>query len=471
MKKTLITLIIVLGCFGFLEAQSVQKPEQVYKRYTFADIIENDTMFAEMTLEGTFHYNVQNLVSRYECYMTYGFYGNSYYRKNYWYDSDSRIIKYSYDGWDGGGIYGVDSIYYVYENGLLSYSKKLYVNKWGGWYYTDSIRYYYDNEGNVNHIDNYVKNDPGDDWWLGGVTNHYPTGNGKEVIITKYHLPNAIQFQETMHYGLEGELLDDCTERYNISGKLTSGERITYSYENGCCHSKTTQKWVLSDSCWVNDSHLVFNYNNLGIKTEEVAQTWVNDQWQNAQRTHWEANEEGIMQSITYEAWADSTFINSKRVEYHYDENGLCTSMDGLVWYEEGWVHGIAGINGIGGSNERIFWDESLRFEDNLIRASSFSFTTTTISWQTLYYDIEENDNPTKNLFSVYPNPANGTLFVETQNLASLPDQTYRITNMIGQTILSGHIASRTQQINIDSLPAGLYFISVGNATQKIVVQ
>ena len=76
-----------------------------------------------------------------------------------------------------------------------------------------------------------------------------------------------------------------------------------------------------------------------------------------------------------------------------------------------------------------------------------------------------------ENHFSVYPNPANTVLFVETQNFASLPDQTYRITNMLGQTLLQGNITSETQQINIESLPAGLYFISVGNMTQKFVVK
>ena len=404
MKKTLITLSIILGCIGILKAQFIQKPEKIFKRYTYADIFDNDTILQEMKLTGTFHYNDRGAISSYECAIDYGNYGNAYYRKNYWYDNHLHIIKYSYSGYDGGGLYGADSVYYIYDNDLLSYTKKLYVNKWGGWYYTDSIRYYYDDEGNVNHIDNYVKNDPGDDWWLGGVTNHYPTENGEEVITTKYHLPNAIQFQETMHYDLEGELLYDCTERYNFSGIQTSGDRITYSYEDGLCHSKTTQKWVLSDSCWVNDSYLVFNYNNLGIKTEEVAQTWVDDQWQNTQRTHWEMDENGIMLSITYEIWTDSLFINSKRVEYQH-ENGQCIGMVGLVWSGESWVLGMAGVNGVGGNNERIFWDESLRTEDNLIRATHHSFTNVTIIWQTVeiefprlsewYYELKWDDGST----------------------------------------------------------------------------
>ena len=71
----------------------------------------------------------------------------------------------------------------------------------------------------------------------------------------------------------------------------------------------------------------------------------------------------------------------------------------------------------------------------------------------------------------VYPNPANDVLFVETRLIASLPDQTYRITNMMGQTLLQGTITEEIQQINIGNLPAGLYFLSLSGQTVKFVVR
>ena len=71
----------------------------------------------------------------------------------------------------------------------------------------------------------------------------------------------------------------------------------------------------------------------------------------------------------------------------------------------------------------------------------------------------------------VYPNPANNILFVETRLIASLPDQTYRITNLIGQTLLTGNISAETQQIDISTLPSGMYFINVGETTLKFVIR
>ena len=73
--------------------------------------------------------------------------------------------------------------------------------------------------------------------------------------------------------------------------------------------------------------------------------------------------------------------------------------------------------------------------------------------------------------FKVYPNPANGVLFVETECTPSLPVETYRIMNPIGQTVMQGQITSEKQQIDVRNLSNGVYFITVGGATRKFVVE
>ena len=83
----------------------------------------------------------------------------------------------------------------------------------------------------------------------------------------------------------------------------------------------------------------------------------------------------------------------------------------------------------------------------------------------------EDGPSTGSGTFTVYPNPTNGILFVETRRATSLPDQTYRIINLKGQTILSGSINTDKQQINIANLPEGIYFISVGKTTLKFVVK
>lgn len=88
--------------------------------------------------------------------------------------------------------------------------------------------------------------------------------------------------------------------------------------------------------------------------------------------------------------------------------------------------------------------------------------------YQQLHNGSPSTDSET---LTVYPNPVSGILFVETLHAPSLPAETYRITNLMGQTLLQGSINTENQQIDIANLPAGMYFINVGEQTAKFVVK
>ena len=93
-----------------------------------------------------------------------------------------------------------------------------------------------------------------------------------------------------------------------------------------------------------------------------------------------------------------------------------------------------------------------------------------------LHNGIEEDGPSTgSEAFTVYPNPANGILTVSVR-LPQCDNPTtgqteYQISNLMGQTLLQGRISAETQQIDISTLPAGMYFINVGKQTEKFVVR
>ena len=66
----------------------------------------------------------------------------------------------------------------------------------------------------------------------------------------------------------------------------------------------------------------------------------------------------------------------------------------------------------------------------------------------------------------LYPNPTNGTLYIESQGDAS----TFNISNMLGQTVMSGNIADN-QIIDVSGLDDGMYFICIGQRMVKFVVR
>ena len=86
-------------------------------------------------------------------------------------------------------------------------------------------------------------------------------------------------------------------------------------------------------------------------------------------------------------------------------------------------------------------------------------------------HGIDENGPSTgSETFAVYPNPTNGILTIHHSSFI-IPNSEFRITNLMGQTLLTGQITAENQQINVSSLPQGMYFISVGDVTRKFVVR
>ena len=90
-----------------------------------------------------------------------------------------------------------------------------------------------------------------------------------------------------------------------------------------------------------------------------------------------------------------------------------------------------------------------------------------------LHHGLDEPMDDTA--FAVYPNPANNVLTVAVRlphcDSPTSEQNKYCITNLMGQTLLNGLITTEKQQINIESLPAGMYFITIDGATQKFVVK
>ena len=72
--------------------------------------------------------------------------------------------------------------------------------------------------------------------------------------------------------------------------------------------------------------------------------------------------------------------------------------------------------------------------------------------------------------FTVYPNPANDLIAIETPYY-DVSTREYRITNLTGQTLLTGLLPAETHQINVSSLPAGLYFLTIGNVSTKLMIR
>ena len=167
-----------------------------------------------------------------------------------------------------------------------------------------------------------------------------------------------------------------------------------------------------------------------------------------------------------------------------YDGNNNCTNISEYSGYDNNtgqWLYlnkefgfvydSTVNINNIAGLSS--FWKEY--FDLDIPLFNELQLVTIdmgdVIQYDFYYSNSTGLDEPTDGVFAVYPNPATGVLFVETHGRGSLPDQTYHITNLMGQTVQTGSLNGETQQIDVSGLPQGMYFIILGEGTRKFVVE
>ncbi|MBR6847857.1 MAG: CotH kinase family protein [Bacteroidales bacterium] len=86
-------------------------------------------------------------------------------------------------------------------------------------------------------------------------------------------------------------------------------------------------------------------------------------------------------------------------------------------------------------------------------------------SWVAQYSFEAVAEHSASEEFSMYPNPADGMITI----VGGCGE--YRITNVMGQILRTGLINSDLQQIDISRLPAGMYFVTIGKTTKKLVVK
>jgi hypothetical protein len=114
------------------------------------------------------------------------------------------------------------------------------------------------------------------------------------------------------------------------------------------------------------------------------------------------------------------------------------------------------GVNGL-----RCYWNYG-----NLV------FTVNRDDCDAIYAELHNGlEEPTEIPFAIYPNPTDGILVVETFPETSLTTNEYRITNLMGQTVLTGSLTAEPQQINVSNLPKGMYFITISGTTRKFMAR
>ena len=278
----------------------------------------------------------------------------------------------------------------------------------------------------------------------------------------------------------DGLLQATATYIVNASGEWEGNGRTEYHYDgDGLCTEEIESEWA---GYWNTLNKTVYHYEAQQCY-EKIEYGWDGDGWNERYKNSYDYDTSGnlLCEIEFYYNPEIQDWTHISKYEYLFDASNNCT--DYYEYYYlvalETWSlqetyhisYGTPGIESIAGL--ALYWDlfgwnipiqnkveQLIMDEDGEYYYLDFNYSST-----------DGIDEPMAGVFGVYPNPTDGVLVIETQSIASLQGQTYRISNMMGQVLLQGLIADERQRIDVAALPQGMYFITVGEGTRKIVVK
>ncbi len=359
-----------------------------------------------------------------------------------------------------------------------------YRNGTNGWYVCFSREYTYDDLDRVISIRMYEE---------GAVKKTEYSYNEQSLLseaIQSYYNGTNWHFQNKYNY------------EYDEAGNQTLF--IQYNYKNDDWVEEEKKIWEYEDGlpqsmlrCLVGYAFekTLYSYNAQGL-CDEMTRCYHNTEpgstveWGAYNKERYEYDNAGnLLTRVSLRPITNSDeWYYSEKTELAYDENNNCTSIGIYNGYDsetEQWTISrlvldftfdrTINIDNVAGFS--LFWDHWLDDFDlsvpvfNELQHISSDGWGQTNQWDFYYSSFNGLDEPTEDVFAFYPNPTNGVLFVETHGRASRQDQTYRITNLMGQTLMTGQITAENQQIDVSNLPEGMYFITIGEGTRKFVVR
>lgn len=102
--------------------------------------------------------------------------------------------------------------------------------------------------------------------------------------------------------------------------------------------------------------------------------------------------------------------------------------------------------------------------EDTLGIPNSGNNTVKFVQYTDCTLSVEES---TSINFQLFPNPANETIYIQSETMNSA----VVITDQVGKIILNEKMITNNHSLDVSGLPSGIYFVTIDNFTQKLLIQ
>ena len=343
-----------------------------------------------------------------------------------------------------------------------------------------------------------------EDWKNGAWQNSNKTAytyDGNEFLISTLSqswdetLPGWVNSTKSLHSNNpDGTVNNTIAQIWDDQDNVWKDmQRITYTYNTAKkVLTAVTEMWTGSD--WLNFAKQTNTYDVNNYLTKELSQTWdFVSNWNNVRQSNYTNNPDGTPNQVIDQVWIviPGNWTDSERSTFTYNASGGVLTELHEVWSTGTWVNNAlytntwdlnnritkelsqAWVTGINNWDNEAQSDYAYNTDGTLYQIVSQSWQTDTDTWLnaqriTFTYvpttgrqEIRERAS-----FILYPNPAGD--FVTIRSDYDVHSAKYSLEDQSGKQVITGKLGGTITTLDISRLPAGIYFLRVGERGQNI---
>jgi Secretion system C-terminal sorting domain len=344
------------------------------------------------------------------------------------YDANNNLTSETYQIWNGSAWENNEKYTYTYDTNNNRTSEL--DQSWNGSVWENYNQYINTYDANNNQTSKLGQN------WNGSVWENY------------------IQYINT--YDANNNKTSELDQSWNGS-VWENVEQWLYTYDViNNLKSILAQGW--NGTAWVNSWLTTYTYDANNNRTSGLGQNWNGSAWVNYSLTTYTYDASNNLTSELQQSWNGSAWVNHFQWLFTYDANNNLVSAFEQKWDGNAWVNHL---------KDNLTYDAN-----NFTESESYkywnNYGTNIVGGDSIYYyfhtvvGVNELMVQDGNIV-VYPNPTSTSITIETITKGSLS-----IHNISGQQLLQQEITEPKTQLDISSLPSGVYFVRV---TGEKVVQ
>lgn len=311
-----------------------------------------------------------------------------------------------------------------------------------GWHFDTRSLYEYDFSGNV--LEKLTQMWDGYDWY--NITNasySYVDDLVSEVVYQLYTDDSWMNYEKEV-YTYNGDVTTILFWNWNGSN-WSSNELYTYTDDGMGTIELLIQ--YMQGGAWQNFKRITYTLEFIGNVLEILYEDWENGVWVNKQLTVYDYFDE-VYDSMLVGYWENGDWLEKFRYEFDYEGgnavHGVCDQKEGDQW---------------------IPCDGEIEMAYDYSRAVKIFYGHEVNMSYVDLTSVNENNQTTN--FKVYPIPADGEVFIQSDNF-----QKAEIYSITGQKLKE----SRMKKLNVEALDSGVYLLKVytkegESQMQKVMVK